>query len=109
MIGVEAVQLLMPPQFRKDYLFRPIPAQGRNREKHGFSRTRKVDVNPTVWTNRSIITGVDMAARGKNAKKKDRRRRHAGTRRLEREAAAAGVNPQYRQEPRRPGAQPGNR
>ena len=50
-----------------------------------------------------------MAARGKNAKKKDRRRRHAGTRRLEREAAAAGVNPQYRQEPRRPGAQPGNR
>ena len=50
-----------------------------------------------------------MAARGKNARKKEKRRRHAGTRRREREAAAAGVNPQFRQEPRRPGAPAGNR
>lgn len=40
-----------------------------------------------------------MAARGKNAKKKSKRRRHAGTRKLEREAAAAGA--QFRAAPRR--------
>jgi hypothetical protein len=40
-----------------------------------------------------------MAARGKNAKKKSKRRRHAGTRKLEREASAAGM--QNRSAPRR--------
>jgi hypothetical protein len=32
-----------------------------------------------------------MAARGKNAKKKSKRRRHANTRKLEREAIAANT------------------
>ena len=32
-----------------------------------------------------------MAARGKNAKKKSKRRRHANTRKLEREASAANA------------------
>jgi hypothetical protein len=40
-----------------------------------------------------------MAARGKNAKKKSKRRRHAGTRKLQREASAAGA--QSRSAPRR--------
>jgi hypothetical protein len=34
-----------------------------------------------------------MAARGKNAKKKSKRRRHANTRKLEREATAANNTP----------------
>jgi hypothetical protein len=48
-----------------------------------------------------------MAARGKNAKKKDKRRRHANTRKLEREASAA--NAPFRAEPRRAAARPGSR
>ena len=48
-----------------------------------------------------------MAARGKNAKKKDKRRRHANTRKLEREASAAGST--YRAEPRRAATRPSSR
>jgi hypothetical protein len=41
-----------------------------------------------------------MAARGSNARKKDKRRRHAGTRKAQREAAALVT--QERPQPRRP-------
>lgn len=42
-----------------------------------------------------------MAARGSNARKKDKRRRHAGTRKAQREAAAQ-IAQDRPQQPRRP-------
>jgi hypothetical protein len=51
--------------------------------------------------------GAKMGAQGKNAKKKEKRRRHASSRKISREAAATAV--EGRPQPRRDTARSGTR